>query len=112
MKTNRTRGGLTAYGFGCGYHQRFSRFNIEIQLYKDGMFHIRCYDHSPNMNAGKICWHSVSNIDVARFIYNNIFRRLNLIKREKIEKGIEGISIKKIEEWKEYVRDYPIWPNV
>lgn len=61
-------GSLTAYSFACGYIQRCWVTNpeleqIEIDLYKDGCYHVRAYDLT---NKFRLVWNSFDTLTEAR----------------------------------------------
>jgi hypothetical protein len=66
-----SRGRLTPYAFACGYVQKFNHDGIEVQLYKDGNWHVKAFDQA----NGRLFWDSFPTLSSAS-------SRFELAKRE------------------------------
>lgn len=67
-----SRGRLTPYAFACGYIQKFSHNGVEVQLYKDGSWHVRAHDDDGN----RIFWDSFPTLGEARRRFEGFKREL------------------------------------
>jgi len=63
-------GSLTAYAFACGYIQRASLGDVDLQLYKDGCWHVRAFD-----SERTLLWDCFGSLSKAR-------KRFDAAKRE------------------------------
>jgi hypothetical protein len=72
-------GSLTAYAFACGYIERevleSSEKDIEVELYKDSLYHVRAFNLTA-LTAIKICWESFETLTEARKFYKKTCKEL------------------------------------
>lgn len=84
MNTNiKTKsGGVSAYGFACGYIEQVETDTLNKQLYSEhGMYHVRSTrNNTPELNTqfdgrtshAYIIWETYTTLSEARALYNKI----------------------------------------
>ena len=68
-------GSLTRYAFSCGYIEQKETDAITLQLYLDGVWHVRAYDYDNNV---RLCWECFDKLTDARAFFKKQTRALNV----------------------------------
>lgn len=64
---------LTVYAFACGYIEETKHNGIELQLYKEGCYHVRMHDFNDHKH---ISWDSYPTLTQARKRYSVLKRSM------------------------------------
>ena len=67
-------GFLSAYGFACGYIQKYSTDNFEVQLYREhSIYHLR-FIRITEFSRSVDFWQCFDNLNGAKKMYNKLIK--------------------------------------
>ena len=72
-KFKNKNGSLTRYAFSCGYIEQKETDAITLQLYLDGVWHVKAYDYE---NHSRLFWECFDKLTDARAFFKKQTRAL------------------------------------